>query len=275
MTRSRLLLVTDLAYAAAGRRYGDEDVWLADRLRHHVALALCHPEDAADLLPGCDVALVRNSGPVLGHAEPWERFRARAEELGTPVLPQLTGRGDQRGKHYLLALHAAGFPVIPTVQGVAAAATLPASERYVVKPVHGADSIGLRVLAADELGSVTDPHLLVQPYVDLVHEISFYVVDRHYAYALYAPDPAHRWRLERYEPSDDDLAFVRRFVEWNDVDHGIQRVDACRTRDGGLLLVELEDLNPYLSLELLDPDTRDRFVERVVASVRAVVGTGV
>jgi hypothetical protein len=43
--------------------------------------------------------------------------------------------------------------------------------------------------------------------------------------------------------------------------HGIQRVDACRTKDGGLLLVELEDLNPFLSLELVDNKTRAYFID--------------
>jgi hypothetical protein len=41
-------------------------------------------------------------------------------------------------------------------------------------------------------------------------------------------------------------------------------VDACRTRDGRLLLIELEDLNPYLSLLELDEKTRETFVANMV-----------
>ena len=48
----------------------------------------------------------------------------------------------------------------------------------------------------------------------------------------------------------DDLKFARKFIEWNDIKYGIQRVDACRTKTGKLLLVELEDLNPFLSLQV-------------------------
>ena len=44
--------------------------------------------------------------------------------------------------------------------------------------------------------------------------------------------------------TDEDIAFAVRFIEWNTVTHGIQSADACRTNDGELLLVELEDLNP-------------------------------
>ena len=42
--------------------------------------------------------------------------------------------------------------------------------------------------------------------------------------------------------------------------HGIQRVDACRTADGRLPLVELEDLDPYLSLLDVDEETRETFL---------------
>lgn len=51
-------------------------------------------------------------------------------------------------------------------------------------------------------------------------------------------------------------------------DHGIQRVDACRAPGGGLLPVELEDLNPYLSLDALDEARRDSFVTALRAALR-------
>ena len=66
-----------------------------------------------------------------------------------------------------------------------------------------------------------------------------------------APDPQRRGALEPYEPTAADIVFARRFVDWPDLPHGIQRVGACRTQAGELLLVELEDLNPYPSLNLL------------------------
>ncbi len=66
---------------------------------------------------------------------------------------------------------------------------------------------------------------------------------------------------------------ARRFVEWNGVDHGIQRVDACRAPDGELLLVELEDLNPYLSLDVLDEPARDAFVAALRTALRRLLAT--
>ena len=107
----------------------------------------------------------------------------------------------------------------------------------------------------------------MQPHVDLVHEISFVFVGRAFQYALYAPDRDRRRGLAPYAPAEDDLAFAQRFVDWNALDVGVQRVDACRTRDGGLLLVELEDLNPYLSLDLLEPAVRDAFTAALVGTL--------
>lgn len=54
--------------------------------------------------------------------------------------------------------------------------------------------------------------------------------------------------LDKYVATEEDIAFATEFIRWNNICSGIQRVDACRTKDGKLLLVELEDLNPYLSI---------------------------
>lgn len=47
---------------------------------------------------------------------------------------------------------------------------------------------------------------------------------------------------------------------WNAIERDIQRVDACCTRGGTLLLIELEDLNPYLSIDRLDESASNRFL---------------
>ncbi|MFE0449037.1 ATP-grasp domain-containing protein [Streptomyces fungicidicus] len=266
--RPRVLYVTDLAYPARGRRYGDEDVFLTSRLREHFDLALCHPRDAVALMDGFDAVVVRNSGPVLAYQEAYAAFREQATATGKPVYNPLDGRGDMAGKQYLLDLTEAGLPVIPTVGRPEDLHRLPRADRYVVKPRLGADSIGLRVVPADEAGGPADGDVLVQPYIDFVHEISFYFVDHSFQYALHAPDPARRWQLQPYEPTSDDLEFARSFIEWNVLDHGIQRVDACRAPGGELLLVELEDLNPYLSLDALDDAGREAFVSAMAASLR-------
>ncbi|TDV57353.1 hypothetical protein [Actinophytocola oryzae] len=264
--RPRLLLVTDLDYPAAGRpEYRDEDLGLAARLRADFDVALCHPVDASALMAGFDLVLVRNSGPVLRYVDQYAQFRREALAAGAKVFTELSGKADMAGKQYLLDLTEAGFPVIPTVDRAQDAHRLPESAEYVVKPKLGADSVGLRFLPRTELPDGTDH--LIQPRIDFAYEVSFYYVDQTYCYALHTPDPALRWDLAPYTPTDADLAFARRFVTWNAVAHGIQRVDACRTREGELLLVELEDLNPYLSLDRVSPATRETFVAALTDSL--------
>jgi len=270
--RPRLLYVTDLAYPARGRRYCDEDIFLTSRLREDFDVALCHPRDAAALMDAFDAVVVRNSGPVLGYQAEYDVFRAKATASGTRVYNQLTGRADMAGKQYLLDLSAAGHPVIPTVDRVADLHRLPETDEYVVKPKFGADSVGLSMVPADRLPALTDGSVLVQPRIDFAYEVSFYFVDHDFRYALYAPHPDRRWDLEPYEPTDEDREFARGFIDWNTVEHGIQRVDACRAPGGELLLVELEDLNPYLSLDVLDEARRDTFVASFKDSLRRFLG---
>ncbi|GGS71460.1 hypothetical protein GCM10010156_32980 [Planobispora rosea] len=269
--RPRVLFVTDLAYQARGRRYCDEDIFLTSRLREDFDLALCHPADAAGLMGAFEMVVVRNSGPVLHYRAGYDDFRARALRDGVRVYNQLTGRGDMAGKRYLLDLSAAGYPVIPTIGRREDLGRLPEADEYAVKPLFGADSIGLTFVPRDRLEDVAFDGVLVQPRVGFRYEVSFYFVDHAFQYALYAPRPDRRWALERYDPAPADLDFARRFVDWNTIEYGIQRVDACRTHDGELLLVELEDLNPYLSLDLLSPGTREAFVTTMKDSLRRLL----
>ncbi len=268
MERPSLLYLTDPAYEARGRRYGDEDLWLSARLRERFTVALAHPVDAVALMGRFDAVVLRNTGPVVGHLDAYRAFRAAATTRGTRVFTDLGARGDARGKQYLVDLSAAGWPVIPTVARRSDLGRLPVADTYVTKPILGADSIGFEVVPAAALdGLDLDGSTLVQPHVAMTDEVSFTFVDRTFHHALHAPDPDRRWELVPYEPTPSDLALAQRFVDWNDVEHGIQRIDCCRTDTGELLLVEVEDLNPYLSLDRLAPEVRDRFVGSVIASL--------
>lgn len=268
----RVLYVTDLAYEAKGRRYCDEDILFSSRLRRDFTVATCHPADAARLMGDFDAVVVRNSGPVIHYREGYDAFRDRAVADGVRVYNPLTGRGDMAGKQYLVELSAEGLPVIPTVDRAEDLGRLPDADEYVVKPKDGADSIGMRFVPRDrlaDLGGLRD--VLVQPRIPFLYEVSFYFIDHDFQYALYAPDPDRRWELVPYEAKAVDLDFAGKFIDWNTLDHGIQRVDACRAPDGELLLVELEDLNPFLSLDVLDETARDAFITRTAVSLRALL----
>ena len=131
-----------------------------------------------------------------------------------------------------------------------------------IKPKDGADSIGLECLTKEELlkRNLTDGKTLIQPAIDFKYEVSFYFINDKLEYALYAPDKSKRWELQKYNFTNKNIKFAEKFIKWNKIKNGIQRVDACRTQDGKLLLVELEDLNPYLSILELDENTREKFI---------------
>jgi hypothetical protein len=268
MPRPTVLYVSDLTYPARGRRYCDEDIYLTSRLRDHFDLAICHPEDAKNLMRGFDTVVVRNSGPVIDYPEAYQQFRAQARATGQRVYNPLTGKADMAGKQYLIDLTDQGFPVIPTIDDLAHLDRLPETAEYVVKPKAGADSHGLEFTTAENLAAKAENDgVLIQPKIEFRYEVSFYFVDREFQYALHAPDPAQRWELTHYDAGEEDLEFARTFIDWNGLDHGVQRVDACRTQSGELLLVELEDLNPYLSLDRTTGETRDAFVRAMTRSI--------
>lgn len=275
--RPTLLYVSNLTYPAKGRRYSDEDIYLTSQLRQHFNLAICHPTDAANLMAGFDTVVVRNSGPVIDYPDAYQHFRTQAKATGQRVYNPLTGKADMAGKQYLIDLTDQGYPVIPTIDTPDHLDRLPQTAEYVVKPKAGADSHGLEFVHRDDLpaglANKTSRDLLIQPKIDFRYEVSFYFVDHDFQYALNAPDPAKRWELTQYDPTEQDLEFAQKFIDWNDLDHGIQRVDACRTQDGDLLLVELEDLNPYLSLDRTTDRVRSNFTKAMISSVRRSLET--
>lgn len=67
------------------------------------------------------------------------------------------------------------------------------------------------------------------------------------------------------------MEFASKFMAWNTCEFGIQRVDACRLKDGRLLLMELEDYNPFLSLDLWEKEVQERFVRSLALSLEELV----
>ncbi len=273
----KLLFVSNFYYECKQiGQYHLEDVFLTSQLRTSFALSICHPADTEPYEDDADLILVRNGGVVMQYQRQYDAWRKRvfAKQLNTYNAPN--GKGDMRGKDYLLALTKRNAPVIPTTDRLDALDQLPGADRFVLKPTNGADSIGFRVVSKAELVAAPLPaDTLVQPYIDFQHEVSFYFIDNVFQYALYAPDKQRRWHLIDYQPSETDLAFAYQFIDWNNLAWGIQRIDACRTQDGRLLLMELEDLNPYLSLRQLPPAVRNRFVTALTRSLHSVLDESV
>jgi hypothetical protein len=260
-SKPSLLYLTDLYFEANGRDYFDEDFYITSMLRKNFYVLICHPQDSQNFESLVDLVVFRNTGPVLHYQSTFNKFVSRVNANETACYNSMTGKADIKGKEYLIELTKLNFPVIPTIESLSDLERLPNQDTYTVKLKNGADSIGMKNVDRDSLSDLDVKGYIVQPFIDFQYEVSFYYIDGTFQYAMYAADKHKRWELQQYKPTAEDLIFAQMFIDWNDLEHGIQRVDACRTATGELLLVELEDLNPYLSLLLLDEETKSRFIE--------------
>lgn len=265
-----ILYLTDLYYKANGRNYYEEDLYITSKLVAHFNILISHPQQALENLDRADLVVFRNTGPVMGYKDYYNRFVEAVKEKGTITFNSFDGKADMKGKQYLLDLTLEGYPVIPTIDTITDLVRLGNATQYIVKLKDGADSIGMQLLQRNELLHQAPTDRLIQPYIDFEYEVSFYYLNNAFQYALYAPDTQKRWALKEYHPRAADLAFAERFIQWNNMARGIVRVDACRLKDGSLLLVELEDLNPFLSLDLLPEPRREAFMRNFITALERI-----
>lgn len=264
-----LLYLTDLYYEAKGRKYYEEDLYITSKLKAHFNILIGHPQQALSNLDCADLIVFRNTGSILGYQEYFQHFLEVVKEKNSATFNSFDGKADIKGKQYLIDLTDMGYPVIPTIQSVAAIDTIGHHDNYIVKLKNGADAIGMEVMPHEMLMNSKPQGKLIQPLIDFAYEVSFYYINDKFQYALYAPDKNKRWELIEYEPTPSDLSFADRFIAWNNMERGITRVDACRTKEGTLLLVELEDLNPFLSLDLLSEEKRALFMNHFIEALHA------
>lgn len=270
----KILFVTDLYYEAKGRLYYEEDLFLTSELRKDFNLVICNPKDMNSFTDDFDLTIFRNAGPVANFKDEYELFRNNVKLKNLKTYNSFNGKGDMNGKDYLIELTKKNFDVIKTIDTINDFSKLPEVETYVIKPKDGADSIGMEFLSKEVLlrrVDKNDKNTLIQPLINFEYEVSFYFIDKEFQYALYAPNKNRRWELKEYKATKEDLDFANSFIEWNNINHGIQRVDACRDNNGKLLLVELEDLNPYLSLLDISPKLRDKFVKKLKLSLQKLL----
>jgi hypothetical protein len=263
-----ILYLTDFYYHANGRRYYEEDLYLTGRLKEHFSLLIGHPQQVLSYLECADLIVFRNTGPVMWYKDYFNRFVQEVKKKGLITFNSFDGKGDQQGKDYLVQLTKEGYPVIPTVENMEDTGRLGEPEQYIVKPKDGSDSIGMERLTKEALLQANPAGQLIQPFLNFDYEVSFYYLNNRFQYALYAPDKQKRWALQEYKATPADLTFAERFIQWNNMARGIVRVDACRLPDGSLLLVELEDLNPFLSIEVLSQEKRELFIGNFINALK-------
>ncbi len=194
--------------------------------------------------------------------------KKRLKEKDITTFNDLSGRADILGKDYLLELFEKGYPVIPSVCSLEKIDILVDCSEFFVKPFEGLSSFGARKIDKNDIKKeINNLKLIIQPFVPFEYEVSFYFLDNEFQYALYAPNLKKRWDLKKYKPNKKDLLFAQQFVDWNTMKYGVQRVDACRTSKGDLLLVELEDDYPLWSFLDLPKKDKDCFIKKFLKSL--------
>jgi len=225
------------------------------------------PLNCRDVEDSVGAILIRNIWPTLEYKEEYTNMKSRFIRKRLIVYNDLSGLGDIKGKDYLIELFNSHYPVIPTINNIKDFSRLPESEFYFIKPKHGGSSINTKKLTKSQLVKKNLAGFVIQPYVDYEHEISFYFIDGQLQYVLYAPNKNYRWFLKEFKPSKSDVKFANLFVNWNTMKYGLQRIDACRMKNGKLLLMEVEDICPYLSLLDVDKCLRNKLVKNLIKSI--------
>ncbi len=234
----------------------EEDEYIIKKLSSDFDIVSSHPLECEKYLSSIDGIIIRNIWPTYEYAAEWKRIKSILIEKNISTYNSLSGKGDNNGKDYLLDLFKKDFPVIPSIDSIDDLHHIPESELYWIKPKEGCDGIGSDKLTKSQLKERDLRDYIIQPYVEFISEPSFFFVDNVFSYAISTSNRLENKKVESYEPTKDDLDFAQKFIDWNGLSHGIQRVDAVRTKEGALLLTEVEDIAPYLYL--LDMDDKKR-----------------
>lgn len=268
MGKPSLLFLTDLNYEAAGRTYYTEDIFITGQLKDTFDVIIGDPRSSEPFEPLVDGIVIRNTGPITNYHKAFTDFRQRVDQQQLKTFNSLDGKADMCGKYYLPALFKEGFQVTPSVSNPVQVDLLPDVNEYAVKPMMGADSIGLEFMDRKAIDSLTPDEFVIQPKLDIQEEHSLFFIDNQFCYAL--KTAGTRWEMVLFEPDVDETLLAQTFIDWNDMKAGIQRVDFAKTAEG-LFLVELEDINPFLSLALLDEATRVKFIDKLKQSLLQLV----
>lgn len=173
------------------------------------------------------------------------------------------GKFDDRGKKYLCDLWEKNYPVIPSVNDISKFDKIPKKEYYILKLLDSYDGVGQLKLNEKEVKDKFNENYIIQPYMKFISEVQFYFVGTKFEYALeFKPSkiPIYPDAIP-YSYNEEELEIAMSFAKLNKGFNGIQRIDFIKLENGKLLLLEIEDSSPYLDLDRVSMETRNRFIE--------------
>ena len=187
-------------------------------------------------------------------------------------------------KTYLRALETKGAKLIPTLwldeadeaAAKAAFGTLGADDLVFKRQVGAGAKDQHRVKRGEPIPAMPHP-MMVQPFLPMIQtegELSFIFIDGEFCHALikraqpgdYRIQSTYGGREEKITPSAEDLAAARAIIGTLDEAPLYGRVDMLRGDDGGLLLMELEVIEPYL-YPVEGPELGERMAKAVARRI--------
>ena len=269
-----ILLLTNYGHKPLINEIEAEDVFLADYLQKHFHVILAHPLDCQKIESSVDAIIIRNIWPQFVYEKEFRKMLKRFRKKKLRTYNPLTGKGDLKGKDHLVTLFKKGFPVIPTVDSIKEIDLLPKTKSYFVKPKNTCDAIGAGKFSKNQLKRKRLGNHIIQPYVDFQYELSFYVIDGKIVHTISTPNKLKSiqenvsYKTTPYQPNNSEKRIIQSFIKWNSLEFGLQRFDACMTKDNKLLLMEIEDICPYLNLRKYDKKVREQFLQTLVKSIK-------
>jgi hypothetical protein len=250
-----------------------EDIIITKYLRKSFNVFLAHPLDIEQLELKFDAVLIRNIWPTYDFKDQKNKWIRRLTQKR--LLPKSSAEAGYLSdnnyleKQYLVELFKAGYPVIPTVEKIADIKKLGKTKSYFLKPKDREDGIGSKKVTLNQLRKFKQKNHIFQPFINFDYELCFYFVDGKFIHALSTPTRLKHQDYKVYIPTSEDMKFAKKFVKWNNLEYGLQRIDAVRESSSQkLLLTEVEDLAPYLYLSEMPLRVQSKLLLAIKQSIQ-------
>lgn len=258
----KILIVTDIDNSGL-----KEDCFIAKSFiydGHHVTITRQDYDEKLDEL--YDIILIRN----IWHFDSYNygkyknnmiKLRERLKEKNVPTI-NLFGKFDDSGKLYLKELYDRGYPVIPTSTSISTFEEYNDADEFLLKPLNGYEGYGIIETKKKDIKETYN--YIIQPKIQFEKEVEFYFLNKHFQFVLeFVPSKKPIYPIPNlYNYTEEELKIAQDFANLCDDNFvGVQRIDFLKTIEGKLLLLEIGDSSPYLNLNSLDEETRDKFLK--------------
>lgn len=185
-------------------------------------------------------------------------------------IPSINLKGlDWFGKAYLCDLFDKKYDVIPTICNVNDIDKINNYDRFIVKEQKSYSSIGQKYIEKEEIETFINRGMIVQPVIEFTSEVQFYFIEEVLQYVLeYTPCKYPLYPIPAiYEPNSVEIELATKFSKIADCKAGVHRIDFLRKNDGKLILLEIEDNSPHLSLKYLSEELQKTFIDNYIKSI--------